>query len=220
MTEITMTRKEAIAQKQVQKRKQKMRKVTTAACVAVISATFMNVSTSQASACSDTYTIKSGDTLYGLSKKYNVTVHQLKEVNGLQSDFIREGMALSVPAAHLSDKNEVMNTVPIYTVEAGDTLWALAKRFGTTVNIIKHTNKMNNDYVIIGQKLTIPVQAKKESFTTIGAVDRSTIEVVNKCGEPVVLKVPFGKALEYQALSGKEITITYTSQTLAVLSVQ
>ncbi|MBM7703877.1 LysM peptidoglycan-binding domain-containing protein [Metabacillus iocasae] len=220
MTEITMTRKEAIAKKRAIKRKKKAGKVTTMACVAVMGAAFMNVNSVKVAACSDTYTIKNGDTLYSLAKKYNVTVEQLKNANGLTSDFIRTGMDLAVPAAHLIDQEKKVINLPEYTVVGGDTLWSVAKRFGTSVSAIKHANNTDKDFILIGQKLIIPVQAKTETFTTIGAVDSTSIEVLNKCGEPVVLKVPFGKALDYQKQSGKELNITFTKDTFAVLSIR
>lgn len=54
-------------------------------------------STPSASSNSGRHTVTSGDTLYGLSRRYGVSVGALKEANGLTGDVIRTGQALSIP---------------------------------------------------------------------------------------------------------------------------
>lgn len=52
-----------------------------------------------------------------------------------------------------------------YTVQAGDTLWAIAQRYGTTVNAIKQANGLTSDVIRIGQVLQIPVQSPYVEYT-------------------------------------------------------
>jgi peptidoglycan endopeptidase LytF len=47
-------------------------------------------------------------------------------------------------------------TITSHTVVAGDTLWGVANRYGTTANALKQTNQLTSDFLQIGQKLTIP----------------------------------------------------------------
>ncbi|WP_226529519.1 peptidoglycan-binding protein [Metabacillus niabensis] len=50
----------------------------------------------------------------------------------------------------------IRNNIPIiYTVQTGDTLWSLARKFNTTVNAIKTTNNLSSDVLIVGQSLFI-----------------------------------------------------------------
>ena len=65
-----------------------------------------------------------------------------------------------------SSKKEPVNTTIIYTVEAGDNLFAIAKKYSTTVAAIREMNDMGNSSNIkIGQKLKIPGAAKPAANT-------------------------------------------------------
>lgn len=93
------------------------------------------------------YTVKSGDTLYSIAKKYGVTVNQIKDLNNLTSNTISIGQQLLIPTTE---------TENIYTVQNGDTLYSIAKKFNTTVNEIKSLNNLTSNTISIGQKLKIP----------------------------------------------------------------
>ncbi|PLS19061.1 hypothetical protein CVD28_01255 [Bacillus sp. M6-12] len=92
-----------------------------------------------------THTVKSGDTLYLISKAYNTTISSLKETNGLQSDLIKVGQVLRIPSA---------NTFS-YTVKSGDSLSAIAKNNQTTVGHIVSINNLPNTAIKVGQVLKI-----------------------------------------------------------------
>ncbi len=59
-------------------------------------------------------------------------------------------MSLIIPTGNVSDNNII-----IYTVKRGDSLWALAREYNTTVNDIKQLNNLNSDVLSIGQELQI-----------------------------------------------------------------
>ncbi|OIU66413.1 LysM peptidoglycan-binding domain-containing protein [Rossellomorea aquimaris] len=86
--------------------------------------------------------IKKGDTLWGLSQKYGLTMDQLKESNNLNSSVILAG-----------DK---LRFEKMITIEKGDTLWSLAKKQHTTVGQLKHVNGLKSDTIYAGHKLIIP----------------------------------------------------------------
>lgn len=98
----------------------------------------------------NTYTVKAGDTLWNIAKKYNTTVEELMKLNNLTSDLIMIGKVLKIPMASMSTST---NT---YTVKAGDTLWNIAKRYNTTVEKLMYLNNLSNDLIMIGQKLIVP----------------------------------------------------------------
>ncbi|WP_428911893.1 LysM peptidoglycan-binding domain-containing protein [Niallia sp. Krafla_26] len=96
------------------------------------------------------YTVGSGDTLYSIAKKLGTSVTAIKAENGLTSDFLAIGQTLRVPTTAVSQP-----TIQSYTVVSGDTLYSIAKRFGTSVSEIKTDNGLTSDILSIGQVLRI-----------------------------------------------------------------
>lgn len=92
------------------------------------------------------YTVKSGDSLYVIAKKYNTTVDELKQINNLSSNSLSIGQQLKVP----NSSNYIL-----YTVKSGDSLYSIAKKYNTTVNEIKLKNNLTSSNLSIGQKLKI-----------------------------------------------------------------
>ena len=99
----------------------------------------------------DTYTVKSGDTLYGIANKYNTTVDAIKALNNLTSNTLSIGQTLKIPSN--SDSAVTTNT---YTVKSGDTLYGIAQKFGTTVDELKTLNNLSSNTLSIGETLKVP----------------------------------------------------------------
>ena len=97
-----------------------------------------------------TYTIKSGDTLYSIAKKYNTTVNAITTLNNLTSNTLSIGQTLKIP---VSTQNTNEKT---YTVKSGDTLYSIARKYNTTVSDLINRNNLKTSNLSIGQKLIIP----------------------------------------------------------------
>lgn len=95
------------------------------------------------------YVVRAGDTLWLLSQRYGTTVAELKRLNNLTSDELSIGQVLRIPTGQAPSYFE-------YTVRAGDTLWLLSQRYGTTVEAIKSLNGLTGNLLNIGQVLLIP----------------------------------------------------------------
>lgn len=95
---------------------------------------------------SSTYTVKSGDTLYSISRKLNVSVDEIKKANNLTNNLLTVGQILQIP----TDKTKV------YTVKSGDTLYTIARNNNTTVSDIIELNNLSTSNLSIGQKLLLP----------------------------------------------------------------
>lgn len=95
------------------------------------------------------YTVKRGDTLYGISKQFDVPVETIKKVNNLTSNTITVGQVLSIPTN--------TNTAT-YTVKAGDTLYKIANQYNTTVQELIELNNLSSNILNIGQQLKVPVE--------------------------------------------------------------
>lgn len=103
----------------------------------------------------NTYTVQSGDSLWSIAKKYNITVDELKQANNLTSNSLQIGQILKIP----TQKEPPSNTEDIiYIVQSGDSLYKIAQRYNTTVSAIKNYNNLTTDDLQIGQRLRIPNQ--------------------------------------------------------------
>lgn len=95
-----------------------------------------------------TYTVRAGDTLWLIARRYGTTVEAIKRLNGLSSNVLQIGQVLRIPVSQ--------SPYVDYTVRAGDTLWNLARRYGTTVEEIMRINGLTSSSLQIGQVLRIP----------------------------------------------------------------
>ncbi|MBP3461577.1 MAG: LysM peptidoglycan-binding domain-containing protein [Bacilli bacterium] len=110
----------------------------------------------------NTYTVKSGDTLYGIANKYVVTVDQIKKANNLSSNTLSIGQVLTIPTETENKEDYI-----IYTVKSGDTLYGIAKSYNITPNELMNYNNLNSSVLSIGQNLKIPFQDIKEEQENI-----------------------------------------------------
>ncbi|CCY45983.1 gamma-D-glutamate-meso-diaminopimelate muropeptidase [Firmicutes bacterium CAG:822] len=99
----------------------------------------------------NTYTVKSGDSLWKIANQYGVTVNELKSLNDLTSDILSIGQVLKIPSS--SSSNSSGST---YTVKAGDSLWNIANQYGITVDELKNLNNLTSNTLSIGQILKVP----------------------------------------------------------------
>ncbi|WP_196493765.1 LysM peptidoglycan-binding domain-containing protein [Ornithinibacillus caprae] len=125
-----------------------------------------------------TYTVVSGDNLFRIAKSHTTTVDAIKSFNNLKTDTVFVGQQLRIPVTttQAAEENTVTETPepdidePIqppqqveeitatYTVQAGDTLYSIARKFDTTVDTIKSLNKLTSNTISIGQHLIVSQQ--------------------------------------------------------------
>lgn len=106
-----------------------------------------------------TYTVKRGDTLYGISNQLGVSVVDLVNLNNIKNNVIYVGQVLKVPTTSGSNPNSTF----IYTVTKGDSLYSIARRYETTVNDIIKLNNLKSINLSIGDKLVIPETGEEVS---------------------------------------------------------
>lgn len=96
------------------------------------------------------YTVRSGDTLYGIARKYGTTIGNIMALNPqiTNPNEIQVGMVLTIP---LPPQGAV-----VYVVRPGDTVYRIAQRFGTTTEKLAEHNYLNGNFTIYpGQQLLI-----------------------------------------------------------------
>ncbi len=155
------------------------------------------------------YVVRSGDYLAKISKRYNITIAAIRELNPSlkNSDMIRVGQKLKLPgkvevgvqpaptAAKAAAPRKTAAYKPYtgatkeYVVKSGDTLGAIAYGNGINVRQLKELNGLSSDMVRVGQKLKIPaekVQAKASAAKPVA--DKSAKPVVAKAAAPAEAK--------------------------------
>ncbi|NOR86905.1 MAG: LysM peptidoglycan-binding domain-containing protein [Bacteroidales bacterium] len=112
------------------------------------------------------HTVRNGENLGLIAKKYGITVSQLKTWNGLSSNMIKPGQKLKVTAKTPTKEKQTAATAKpngnyqYHTIKTGDTLWDLAKKYNSTVTKIKQWNGITNSYRLKpGQKLIVGVSS-------------------------------------------------------------
>ncbi|MBP7707586.1 MAG: LysM peptidoglycan-binding domain-containing protein [Candidatus Aminicenantes bacterium] len=114
----------------------------------------------------DRHTVRPGDTLGAIARRYRTSVEAIKRLNGLRSNLIRVGQILRVPSRGGVEAPPAGAAAPTtaqpgetvtYVVKNGDNLFQIAKNHRTTVEAIKAANSLASDILFVGQKLTIQV---------------------------------------------------------------
>ena len=110
-----------------------------------------------------TYTVKTGDTLFGISSQFGVSVKDLADLNNVNASTLKVGQELKIPT------NTGVNPTNMftYTVKRGDSLYAIANKYNVSVDDIVKMNNLKNANLSIGQKLTIPQNYTMESTMTL-----------------------------------------------------
>ena len=101
----------------------------------------------QSTDINQTYIVQSGDSLYKISKDFDVTVDDIKKINNLSSNLLQIGQILKIP---------IFNDVDTYTVKKGDSLYSIAIKYNTTVDELKKINNLTTNNLSINQVLKIP----------------------------------------------------------------
>ena len=105
-----------------------------------------------------TYTVKKGDTLYGISNQFGVSVTELARINNVNANTLQIGQVLTIPSESGTNPNNMF----MYTVKKGDSLYSIANKYNTTVKAIVDLNYLSNTNLSIGQIIRIPETYTKE----------------------------------------------------------
>lgn len=134
-------------------------------------------------AATTTYTVKAGDSLYKIAKKYHVTVAQLKSWNHLKSDMIRVKQKLKVQSSS-SSKKVSTSSVSYRTIKVKATAYTAGSGSGITatgINLKKHPNSkviaVDPKVIPLGSKVYVPGYGTAIAGDTGGAIKGKKIDV-------------------------------------------
>jgi membrane-bound lytic murein transglycosylase D len=91
--------------------------------------------------------VRRGENLYLIAKKYNLTISQLKRINGLRSNVVYSGQKLKVAGDAVAYTK--------YRVKRGDNLHKISKKFNTSIHQIKRINNLSRNTIYVGQVLKV-----------------------------------------------------------------
>jgi LysM repeat protein len=105
------------------------------------------------------YVVKRGDSLYTIARRHNLTVDELKRLNGLTSTRLKPGQRLALPGTTQSTpvvaKRAQPASIDTHVVKKGETLASIARRHGMAVDDLKRINDLTSSRLKIGQRLAL-----------------------------------------------------------------
>lgn len=109
---------------------------------------------SSAPSSTNTYIVQKGDSLYSIAGRFGTSVQALMDLNNLLTTNLSIGQTLKLPSSgQVTPPAQNTNT---YIVQKGDSLYAIAGKYGTTVNKLMELNNLSTSALAIGQKLIVP----------------------------------------------------------------
>ncbi len=116
--------------------------------------------------------VRRGENLTAIARRYDTSVSRLRAENGLSTSRILAGQVLQVPVYREVTASEAVTRVSSnvsesdgpgealeHTVGRGESLWTLARRYGTTVSALQQENALNSTRIVVGQNLVIPAES-------------------------------------------------------------
>ena len=97
----------------------------------------------------DIYVVKKGDSLWSISRKFNIDVNDLIELNNLKDLTLQVNQSILVP------KQQENIETDLYIVKKGDTLWSISNKLNIPVQTLKELNNLNSNLLKVNQQLKI-----------------------------------------------------------------
>jgi peptidoglycan DL-endopeptidase LytE len=114
------------------------------------------------------YKVKNGDSLLSISKKFGVSVNQIKQANNLQKSAIKRNQVLSISTKKSAKYALKSKSNPTYyTVRKGDTLSRIAKKTHQPMKNIMALNHVNSKSLRVGQKLALAESTSPEKSASV-----------------------------------------------------
>ncbi|MDT2795584.1 LysM peptidoglycan-binding domain-containing protein [Enterococcus thailandicus] len=135
------------------------------------------------------YTVKSGDSVWGISNAHGITMNQLIQWNNIKNNFVYPGQQLVVsngttgtttnPGSSNSNANTNQSgnasaSTGSYTVKAGDSVWGVANAHGITMAQLIQWNKISNNFIYPGQKLIVKNGTSSSATTNNNATTNNS----------------------------------------------
>lgn len=124
------------------------------------------------------YVVKKGDTLYSIAQRYKTDVNTLQRINHISDpSTLYVGQKIKVPKSRISSRPTTpakkAGTIT-YTVQKGDTLSSIARKFHTSVSTLQKLNHFTNpNNLVVGSSILVPASARPTVVATTSGVEKS-----------------------------------------------
>ena len=127
------------------------------------------------------------DTVWALSQKFGVSIKSIEQLNHIDqnTNLIYVGQDLQIPN---KDAQAPKNDIHTYTVQSGDSLWAIAQKFNTSVDHLKQLNGLTSNLIYVGQTLKVDGQASAQPAKAATPAPAKTV------AQPIQQQAPVAKA--------------------------
>ena len=106
------------------------------------------------------YIVSEGDSLWSISKKYNLEVRDLARMNSLnENEFLQLGQQLSIGNKNIHRNMESKKRTILYSVKQGDNLYKISELFDVTIKSIEEINNFDEVTLMPGQIIKIAIRA-------------------------------------------------------------
>lgn len=175
---------------------------------------------------SGSYTVKAGESLYAIATKHGMTVNQLRELNNLSGSLIHPGQSLKVSGSSVvsnettqenttdssssdnTSTNTPSSTSGTYTVQRGDSLYAIATKHGMTLSQLQSLNGLSSNLIHPGQVLNV-------SGSTATATSTAVVETPVESIESIESTVTPTSEVSNEAVSETPVTEATPTETVA-----
>ena len=146
-------------------------------CIGILSLFIVNIAFAQDDRQQTTHTVVSGDTLFSIAQRYGVDMNAIIQANNIENPSrILRGQVLIIPGLSVPDdsaqvQNPLVAATPlVHVVQRGESLGAIARQYGTTVEQILQANTIANpNRIFPGQSLNIWVSPEVAQQTAAPA---------------------------------------------------
>jgi len=151
-----------------------------------------------------TYVVQQGETFYGIARSYNMSIKELEDLNPeVDPSRLKPGMILAVITTKNIPSPKTQNYI-WHIVEEGETMYAISKKYGISVDDIKILNGLDGNNIFPGQKLKI--KEDSSSAVDINGDLKSPVEIpkpVNSSEEGGIIEKRISKKVKYVEKSFK-----------------
>jgi len=132
-----------------------------------------NVNSTSTSSNSTTHYVLPKETLYGISKRYGLTVGELEAANqDVLSGILRSGQTLTIPVKN----SNLYQDGNVHLVQAGETKYGLSKKYTVSIEELERLNPQIVRMLIIGQQLQIPGNSSNQDFANNQKVNETNLK--------------------------------------------
>lgn len=156
-----------------------------------------------------TYTVQKGDTLYAIANAFNTTVQEIKTLNNLTTNTLYIGQILNLPGQTIppaeegEPENPGENIYTIYTVQKGDSLWAISQKFDISVQELIAINNLLTTTIKVGDQLKIPAELNRITYTvksgdtlwSIAKTNNTTVDAIKNANNLTTNLLSIGQQL-------------------------